>query len=416
MSFFTGVVGAAKGIQPTFRQDFTKSEVLDPRITFSRNSIATRFNSAGVLETLSANQFRFDYDPVTLAAKGVKLEESRQNLLLQSENLNNAAWTKTGTVVTQGSYVSSNGISMSNIYQSTALNATFQYLQEVSGSALATTYVLSFFIKYVDTRWVRFSISNSAGNNAARAYFDLQNSVFGTVVSAGTATGVTAYAEAYKDGVYRIVLIGTLSETTLRFAIVLSDTNNSFGRPSEGNFLLSSPQLGIGSYATSYIPTTTAAVTRQADNARITGSNLTSFYNPSEGTFVYEFSYEQNSSDIFFLTCFNDSNNYFAIRRVNNDLRLIVRKTGSSNGDFTIKFNALTGMYRVVFSYDVSSFSACVSGGTVYSGAANMVTSPSSVYLGSLAGSPNNIVNARYLAYYPKALPSDQLQKLSSLT
>ena len=43
-------------------------------------------------------------------------------------------------------------------------------------------------------------------------------------------------------------------------------------------------QLEAGAFATSYIPTTTATVTRAADVASITGSNFSSFYNQTEGT------------------------------------------------------------------------------------------------------------------------------------
>jgi hypothetical protein len=43
-------------------------------------------------------------------------------------------------------------------------------------------------------------------------------------------------------------------------------------------------QLEAGAFVTSYIPTTTATVTRAADVASITGSNFSSFYNQTEGT------------------------------------------------------------------------------------------------------------------------------------
>jgi hypothetical protein len=47
-------------------------------------------------------------------------------------------------------------------------------------------------------------------------------------------------------------------------------------------------QVEVGSFATSYIPTTTAAVTRAADVAIINGTNFTSFYNNPEGSVVAE--------------------------------------------------------------------------------------------------------------------------------
>jgi len=57
-------------------------------------------------------------------------------------------------------------------------------------------------------------------------------------------------------------------------------------------------------FPTSYIPTTTAAVTRGGDFASITGPNFSSWYNPLEGTFGVEFQmlYSMNDTQRFILT------------------------------------------------------------------------------------------------------------------
>jgi hypothetical protein len=49
-----------------------------------------------------------------------------------------------------------------------------------------------------------------------------------------------------------------------------------------------SAQLEAGSFATSYIPTTTAAATRAADVATITGTAFSSWYRQDEGTVYWE--------------------------------------------------------------------------------------------------------------------------------
>jgi hypothetical protein len=48
-------------------------------------------------------------------------------------------------------------------------------------------------------------------------------------------------------------------------------------------------QLEEGSFPTSYIPTTTAAVTRAADVASISGSNFSGWYRQEEGTVLIEY-------------------------------------------------------------------------------------------------------------------------------
>ena len=79
---------------PALLLDFTTG-TLDSRITFTRSTTGSYYNSAGVLSTAAINAPRFDYNPSTLQAKGLLIEESRTNLLTYSEQFDNAAWVKT---------------------------------------------------------------------------------------------------------------------------------------------------------------------------------------------------------------------------------------------------------------------------------------------------------------------------------
>src|SRR3546814_11251992 len=73
---------------------------LDPRITFTRASNGSYFDAAGVMQYASANEERSDHDPVTLAARGLLVEEQRTNLVPWSEVFDTPAWNKdTVTVV-----------------------------------------------------------------------------------------------------------------------------------------------------------------------------------------------------------------------------------------------------------------------------------------------------------------------------
>lgn len=78
---------ATERVLPKLALDFTTAN-LDSRVTFTRTTNATNpatyTNSSGVLTLATNNQPRFDYDPITLACKGLLIEESRTNLLLNS--------------------------------------------------------------------------------------------------------------------------------------------------------------------------------------------------------------------------------------------------------------------------------------------------------------------------------------------
>ena len=88
----------------TLDLDFTASQAFDPRITFTRASNGTRFNSAGTLVTMTNDQPRIDYDPVTLACKGLLIEEQRTNLLLNSDALATQSVTVTAVAHTLSFY------------------------------------------------------------------------------------------------------------------------------------------------------------------------------------------------------------------------------------------------------------------------------------------------------------------------
>lgn len=75
---------ANTSVVPRMALDFTTAS-LDSRITLTRSTNnATAINSSGNIAVVNANLPRFDYDPTTLVCKGILVEESRKNILLNS--------------------------------------------------------------------------------------------------------------------------------------------------------------------------------------------------------------------------------------------------------------------------------------------------------------------------------------------
>ncbi len=72
-------------------------------LTFTRAFVATRVNAAGLIETVPADTMRLDHDPVTLAQKGLLIEEAKTNSVRESNELKNAAWSKFRTTATSSS-------------------------------------------------------------------------------------------------------------------------------------------------------------------------------------------------------------------------------------------------------------------------------------------------------------------------
>jgi hypothetical protein len=99
-----------------FAADKTLTARRGPTPTFTRASTATFVGSNGLIQSAAINTPRFDHDPVTLACKGLLIEESRTNVLIQSDTLATQTITVTaaartlsfygtGTVVLSGAHI-----------------------------------------------------------------------------------------------------------------------------------------------------------------------------------------------------------------------------------------------------------------------------------------------------------------------
>jgi len=73
--------------------------VLNSFISFTRSSIATRVNEAGLIETVPADQTQMDYDPITLAQNSLLIEESRMNVLIRYNEITDG-WYKSRSTAT----------------------------------------------------------------------------------------------------------------------------------------------------------------------------------------------------------------------------------------------------------------------------------------------------------------------------
>ena len=83
----------------TFDQSFLGGS-LGPGAVFTRASTGTYYDSAGVLRSAAIDAPRFDYDPVTLQLKGLLLEDTSTNIVLNSDTLVTQSVTTTATAYT----------------------------------------------------------------------------------------------------------------------------------------------------------------------------------------------------------------------------------------------------------------------------------------------------------------------------
>jgi hypothetical protein len=281
---------------PALVLDFLTTTSLDSRITFTRASTATFVGSNGLIQTAAIDNPRFDYDPVTLAAKGLLIEQQRTNLVTYSEQFDNAAWA-TGdggaAVVTSNTTTAPSGVNVADTLND---NSGVAVLGRKNGAVVVSgtgTYTASIFVKNSTSNCASIRLSLAGGTAViGELVLDTVNGAaqWRTGVS-GTSFSVTSFGNGWFRFSATITDNGTGNnvvalEVRPAFASTYSPTINA---AATGAIFVYGAQLEAGAFATSYIPTVASQVTRSADTASMTGTNFSDWYNQSEGTFVASF-------------------------------------------------------------------------------------------------------------------------------
>ena len=263
----------------------------------TRATTATRVNASGLIEVVASGIPRLDYfaSGGTAGCPALLVEPSAQNMVLQSAFA--IGWLTGGSAtITPNSATSpenQNTASKLNVV-TTAFSSTNRTLTTVSG----TVYTVSVFAKKDTKDWIYFV--NLAGS-AARVWFNVASGTVGTI-----GAGISNVAiENYGNGWYRCRWTETAGGTTSYFQVGATDVDNTNTPTSSGSVFLWGAQLETGSVATSYIPTTTAAVTRNADVVSVSGA-VSGAIGQTEGTIYAEVDIANRFANKFVFTISSD--------------------------------------------------------------------------------------------------------------
>ncbi len=388
-------------------------------ITFTRASTATYFDSTGTLQSAAIDSPRLDYNPSTLAAQGLLIEESRTNSIRNNTMVGAVAGTP-GTLPTNGwAYFSTAGLTTSVIGTGTQNGINYIDLR-LNGTTTSTFIVLVFDSVaaaassgqvWTESFWV--SLVGGSTANITSVNINLRQTGGATPTFDTPFTPTATFT--------RVAGSGTLTTgATGAYAALAMFCNN--GAAIDITLRIGLPQLELGAFATSVIPTTTTALTRAADVASV--NTLSPWYNASAGTLFAE-SLTNNTvpaSSFPQQAGFTDGT-------INN--RTIIFTFNSSG---TNRVNA-TGTVGGVQQYTLDSASTNVSSGSVAKAALGYATNDiafstnssaaltdtvatiptvTTLYIGN-ANLGGNFYNGwiRRITYYPRRLSNAELQAIT---
>ncbi len=317
------------------------------------NGVATPYiatTSAAVSVGPVANVPRLDY--LNSSCPRLLLEPQRTNLALWSENFDNAYWTKVGTVSANA------GTSPDGYVNADKLAAgTSNYISRSITTTIGQAYTASVYIK-----------SANAGQSASLRFN----------FSAGQPIPAASVQVDTMDEWQRVS--ATFTATTTLTIMQIGEWS-TFGYGPTEDILIWGAQIEAGAYATSYIPTLGAAVTRGADVASKTG--ISSLIGQTEGTLFADFIYDGDFQHRFSVAVAGSNNNWIFIG---------IPESNTGNGRVYIRTNSITHLdtstglgsgtfvkgqrYKVAFAYKSGDWAIYING-TLKSSGSQTFTTPS---------------------------------------
>lgn len=413
-------ITATERVLPKLALDFTVAS-LDSRITFARvGNTATVTNSLGYIAAINANLPRFDYSPVTLVCNGLLIEETRTNLFLQSNNFTNSYWRTSNVTLSSVSDVNPEGVSSTVQFIPSSGISVKNFDITAVQTFSATAYTHSYYVKSTGWQFVQLLWTTSLSTNYAN--FDVIN---GTVT---TNSGGTSSITNAGNGWWRITLSSTLAATSARTVFYfINDGTSARASTATGDGILGvdiyGAQLEAGAFATSYIPTTTTVLTRNADVATMTGTNFSDWFNASEGAFAASGYFKDASAvgtaglPLFTATDgVSVSSNIFELRRQNNSGNPYIRMMTYSGGNVetSSSLGFTTGQpVSAAMGYIVNNVSGAINGNTnVTDTVAVMPVGIDRLQLGS---SFNQYMNGwlQSLRFWPQRLTNNEIRAFS---
>ena len=404
-------------------QNMTPSS-FDSRITFTRASNATYFDGSGILQTASTNVPRLDHSPTTRLPLGLLIEEQRTNSI-RNNTMQGAVAGTPGTLPTNwtGDLGVAQGLTPAITNVSTVNGiSTIDYRTSGTTTSGGASVVLCEGITQIAAIsgqvWTgSYYLALIAGSLSNLVNISITIREYG---SGGTFLRQTLQSvSTMTAALQRFTVSATLGANTVSVSIGLR-AEYSPATAVDFTLRIGLPQLELGAFATSVIPTTTAAATRNADVATMTGTNFSSWYNATEGTlFTHvsrEFSVPSGQFPVAFSindgTTQNSITNLYITATLSS---LIVRNTNTIQAELypLVPGNALER--KIASAFKINDFAVLANQGSILTDTSGTLPTVDRCNIGTNA-SGGAVLNGhiRRIAYWGVRLDNSKLQALTT--
>jgi hypothetical protein len=393
--------------------------------TVTRATSATRVNASGYIESVASGIPRLDYFASTgvVGCPALLVEPSGTNFARGVELLNtpNIATASGGITITTGStdFLAPDGSSgtITKYVGGTASGSNFvEYAASTSVSA-SGVHTFSAFVKTGATNPLTFCAlqftAYTAASGTNTSYFNL---------ASGTALTSGASIQDYGNGWYRIIsapytiaadLVGSIR-------LVFAEGNNDASWPASGALNLTlyawGIQLEAGSAATSYIPTTTGSVTRNADVVSVSGA-VSGSIGQTEGTMYAEVDIQRAFLGTILTIDDGDTSDFISItKNANLTIRARIRRAGGTIVSIITSSAVSLGVHKIALGYTNGDYALYIDGisvGTSTNSTDYPATSLTQCVLSNANYGPLND-RIRAAALYTTRLTNDQLAALTT--
>jgi hypothetical protein len=350
---------------------------------------------------------RFEYDPVTLAPKGILIEEQRTNLQNYSAQFGNVYWTKGGTTIATDTAIAPDGTLTADKLAEDTSTGVHRIFDNVGSTVVSgAPYAWTIYVKAAERTAVQL-----LNNSLQGATFNLTNGAVSNITP-----GFTASATNVGNGWYRLFISANAATTTERLIIYLlsGGTNIYTGVAGSGVFLWGA-QLEAGAFATSYIPTVASQVTRSADLCNITAPMFAPWYNQSTGTFVADFVpyVVSGGAGGVFSANSGGASNRIDLRR---DGFSLIDVAGVRQAELSVAGMTANVSNRLSVAYEVNNFALVRNGGAPSTDTSGTIPTVNLLQIGGLDNSPSLALSGhiRRITYYPFRASNNQLQALTT--